>query len=118
MFAIDCNFKRGSVSEFLDAPVAKIFSIGVLWGTLSTQQVMREYMSYGVENHPSISSEYVRFLVANCGLERINKLETVNSKLTSELADLKKTVAANTKAISTVANKAEEALKLVKMRPR
>ena len=118
LFATNCHYKRGLVSEFLDAADAKTLSIGVLWGTLSTHQVMREYMSFGIENHPSISSEYVRFLVANCGLERINKLETVNAKLNSDITDLKKIVASNTKALSTVANKAEEALKLAKKRPR
>lgn len=118
MFATDCYHRRGAVSEFLDASDARTLSLGVLWGTLSTHQIMREYMSYGIENHPSISSEYVRFLVANCGLERIQKLETDNQKLAGEVAELKKTLAANTKTMSTLANKADEALKLAKKRPR
>ena len=118
LFATDCHHKRGAVTEFLDASDAKTLSLGVLWGTLSTHQVMREYTAYGIENHPSISSEYVRFLVANCGLERIHKLETSNEKLTAEVAELKKSLASANKSLSTVANKAEEALKLAKKRPR
>ena len=75
-------------------------------------------MQHGIENHPSISSEYVRFLVANCGLERIAKLESQNDKLTSEVTELKKLVTSQNKTLSTLANKAEEALKLAKKRPR
>ena len=75
-------------------------------------------MEHGIENHPSISSEYVRFLVANCGLGRISKLEASNDKLSNEVAELKKTVASQNKTLSTLENKAKEALKLAKKRPR
>ena len=30
--------------------------------TLATHRVIKEYMSHGIDNHPSIASEYVRFL--------------------------------------------------------
>ena len=118
IFATDCHQRRGAVSEFLDASDGRTLSLGVLWGTFATHQIMREYMQHGIENHPSISSEYVRFLVANCGLERINKLEAQNDKLSTEVVELKKLVASQTKTLSTLANKTEEALKLAKKRPR
>ena len=35
-----------------------------LWVTLRTISVMTAYQRHGIENHPAISSEYVRFLVA------------------------------------------------------
>ena len=45
-------------------------------------------------------------------------MEAVNEKLASEVNELKKTVAAQTNSLSTLANKAEEALKLAKNWPR
>jgi len=39
--------------------------VAVLWSTFRTYSIMEEYMRYGIENHPSISSEYVIFLTTN-----------------------------------------------------
>ena len=39
-----------------------------LWATLRTFGIMQQYLIHGIENHPAISAEYVRFLFANSAL--------------------------------------------------
>jgi len=54
-----------------------------LWDNFRTHIMMEEYMRFGIENHPSISSEYVKFLITNSvtkdqeegGLEEVKKVE-------------------------------------------
>ena len=75
IFAKDCHMKRGAVSEVLDVSDTRVLGTGILWATFATHQVMREYMRHGIENHPSMASEYVRFLVANSGLSKMEKME-------------------------------------------
>lgn len=116
IFAKDCHAVRGRVAEHMDASEAKSMAVGVLWATLATHQVMREYMEHGIENHPSISSEYVRFLVAHSGLTRLDKLERRMLTLEKDNDDLKKQIVNAVKAATTASNKAEQALKEAKNR--
>ncbi len=114
LFANDCHNHRGRVSEILDASDRRVLSVGVLWAVFSTHQIMREYMRYGIENHPSIASEYVRFLVAHSALP---KVEAVNSKLVKvqdSLSTLSNKIKTLEKDAKTAANKADEALKFAK----
>ena len=89
-------------------------AVGVLWATLATHQVMREFMEHRIENHPSISSEYVRFLVAHSGLTRLDRLEKRMLVLERDNDELKKQVINAVKAATTASYKAEQALKEVK----
>ena len=114
IFAKDCHAVRGRVAEHMDASEAKSMAVGVLWATLATHQVMREYMEHGIENHPSISSEYVRFLVAHSGLTRLDRLEKRMLILEKDNDELKKQVVNAVKAATTASNKAEQALKEAK----
>ena len=106
--------KRGAVSEILDVSDSRVLGTGILWATFATHQVMREYMKYGLENHPSMASEYVRFLVANSGLSKMDRMEARLKKLEEENKDLKREVAQADKAAKSAANKAEEAKLLAK----
>ena len=114
LFATDCHLRRGAVSEVLDATDTKVLSLGVLYGTFSTHQVMREYSKYGIENHPSISSEYVRFLVANSGLSKIEALSSQCVKMASDVKDAKASATAAQKAANSAANKADVVERAVK----
>ena len=114
VFAKDCHMKRGAVSEVLDVSDSKVLGTGILWATFATHQVMREYMRHGIENHPSMASEYVRFLVANSGLSKIDKMEGRLKALEEENKVLRRDVAQADKAAKSAANKAEEAKLLAK----
>lgn len=114
IFAVDCHMKRSRVLEFLDASDTKVMGSGVLWGVFATHAVMRDYMKYGIENHPSIASEYVRFLVANSGLVKLDKIDTQQKEITSRLTEVEKKLAQLEKAQTTSANKLSELAKKVK----
>ena len=116
LFATDCHLRRGAVSEVLDATDTRVLSLGVLYGTFSTHQVMREYSRYGIENHPSISSEYVRFLVANSGLTKIEALSLKCDKMATEVKEAKVSATAAQKAANTAANKADMVEKAAKVK--
>ena len=47
----------------------------VLYGVLRTHDVMAEYSTARFKNHPSVSSEYIRFLSTNSGFESLKTLE-------------------------------------------
>ena len=58
---------------------------------------MKEYLKYGFKNHPSISSEYVRFLIKNSGMGKIIKLEAENKVLKENLATVDELAKCNEK---------------------
>ena len=122
MFATDCyHDKRGIATELLDSDNHRSMAIGILWATFATHQIMREYMRHAFADHPSISGEYTRFLVANAGVSKMNKALNTISKLEdmvkalerkTELAEKKAATASNKADIAS--GKADEALKLGK----
>lgn len=87
MFAIDFHKVRSIIGEGLDVDKSdvgesrKVLARRVLWGILQTHAKMKEYLSVGFKNHPSVSSEYVRFLVQNASVGRVTKLEQENKDL-------------------------------------
>lgn len=114
LFATDCHFHRGLVNEMKDSDDKRLLATCVLWSTFCTHEVMKEYSRHGIENHPSVASEYVRFLVANAGHAKLDAVETRVSKLTETVKLLENKLKAAEKAATSAANKADEALKLVK----
>jgi hypothetical protein len=62
----------------------------VLWSVLRTHDVMAEYLAKDFGNHPSISSELVRFLATNSGNEKVEELEDQVAKLTIAVAETKR----------------------------
>lgn len=114
IFATDCHLKRGLVSEILNASDSRVLACGVLWGTFATHEVMKEYLKHGIENHPSISSEYVRFLVANSGMTKLDKAVKDMTKVQSEMKEFTKSLKTVEKTATTASNKADQALTAAK----
>ena len=85
-----------------------------LWATLRTIAVMKSYQRHGIENHPAISSEYVRFLVANTGLGSIAKFKEQFKAVELSITEVAKTAKAAQSAANTAQNTAAEAKKLAK----
>ena len=54
-------------------------SSNVLCATFRTLDVMRVFKKHKYKNHPCISSEFVKFMASNSGLESIKKLEIQGS---------------------------------------
>ena len=115
VFAVDCHDVRDQVKEFLDPSQHKIMALGCLWGTFATHMVMKQYSKHGLENHPSIAAEYVRFLVANSGLGRLEKVEKRVLKLEDGMNATVKRLDALKKVVADSAlTKANEAYSLAK----
>jgi aminopeptidase C len=51
-----------------------------------THDKMDEFLNENISDHPSVSSEYVKFLASNSGFEQVDKLDTQVTKLQKDLA--------------------------------
>ena len=122
MFAIDFHKVRSIIGEGLDIDKLderrsrKILAKRVLWGILQTHAKMKEYLSIGCKNHPSISSEYARFLVQNASVGRVARLEQENKESKEKVEKLSTLAQAAMKKGETALNRADEAKKLIKSR--
>ena len=117
MFATDCfHEKRGIATEMLDADDHKSLAVGILWSTFGTHMVMRDYLKFDFADHPSISGEFTRFLVANAGVSKINKAEDTIKRLDKKVVELEKLVATLDKKATSASNRADEAHKLAAKR--
>ena len=67
IFAEDMGKVRSFVRDAMHTMQKREMGAAVLWGTFRTHAVMQEYIQFNIEHHPSISSEYVKFLVVDCG---------------------------------------------------
>ena len=78
----------------------------VLWGVFKTHDVMLEYKRYKFKNHPSIASEYVKFLASNSGNDLIDKVSSRVGTVETKMKELSTTV-------GSAQNKVSEARSLV-----
>lgn len=79
----------------------------VLWGVFQTQDVMEDYEKHNFENHPSMASEYVKFLATNSGFEVMEDLEATVTRLDKENGELKRALT-EAKRKADVANSAAD----------
>ena len=49
----------------------------LVWSCFRNHDVMSTYIDYNFENHPAISTEYVKFLATNSGYDKVEKIEAV-----------------------------------------
>jgi hypothetical protein len=83
----------------------------VLYAVFRTLDVMSDFKKYKFKNHPCISSEFVKFMASNSGMDSIKKLEDRVKSLESDLKEaLNKVKVASVKA-DTASNKAEQSTK-------
>ena len=68
----------------------------ILWSVFRTHDKMAAFEVANFEDHPSIASEYVKFLATNSGLEVVSKLEDEVGSLKSKVKELEKMVSAAT----------------------
>ena len=65
----------------------------IMFSAFKTHDIMAGYISHKFENHPSVSTEYVKFLATNSGSEKVVKLtetvETLKGKAAAALDEAK-----------------------------
>ena len=49
----------------------------IVWAAFRTHETMQVYLDHQIENHPAISTEYVKFLATNSGSDKVVKLTLV-----------------------------------------
>ena len=115
LFATDCyHDKRGVATELMDSNDHRTMAIGILWATFATHQVMKSYLKYSFSDHPSISGEYTRFLVAHAGVAKVERATKSIETLTALVSALEKKVETADKKATTASSKADEAIKSAK----
>ena len=67
-----------------------------------THAVMRSYSEANFEDHPSISSEYIKYLSTNSGREDLDNFETKLKGVKDNVDDLKRRVVTLEKSAGTV----------------
>ena len=84
-----------------------------------SNDVMATYVEHQFENHPAISTEYVKFLATNSGFEKVEKLSVQVTSLSDKLArssdDVKKALA---KADTASTKNAELSREMTEMKAR
>jgi hypothetical protein len=74
----------------------------ILWASFRTHDVAQVYLDYNFENHPAISSEFIKFLATNSGFEKVEQL-------TDQVELLKTKLAAAISEVSTAKSKSDTA---------
>jgi hypothetical protein len=77
--------KHNFVTGRNDVIVKQIF-----WDVIRSQDIMARYKNSGFKNDPSVSSEYVKFLIMNTGMESIDQLEKKQGSLEERVHTLGK----------------------------
>jgi hypothetical protein len=73
-------------------------TVRMLWAALRAHMIMEEYVQAEFKDHPTVASEYVKFLATNSGYETVAALQAKIDSLEKDVGALKKsgTTAANT----------------------
>ena len=104
----DISLVRAGVSSSFVMDDNMTNATTVLWATFQTHDVMSEYLTYKFKNHPSISSEYVKFLASNSGIEAVVKLTDGLKKMELDVRDAVSKLTSAVKKANSAGNKADE----------
>jgi hypothetical protein len=84
----------------------------LLWAVLRAHRKMDEYIKMEFKDHPSVASEYVKFLATNSGFETVKALQSKADALEKEVASLQKAVATASNTADAAKSIATEAKKI------
>lgn len=66
----------------------------ILWSSFRAHDIAQVYHDHNFENHPAISSEFIKFLATNSGFEKVDKLrdhvELLKAKVAAAVAETEK----------------------------
>jgi hypothetical protein len=84
----------------------------IVWAVFKSHDTMAEYKRMNFKNHPSISTELVKFLAINTSFEAIERLTAKVAVLEIDSSEAKKQLSAAVKAASSAGNRADEGKKV------
>ena len=89
----DLYMPRNNISQSLKTRNTPTTCAQVMYSAFKTHDIMAIYVEHKFENHPSVSTEYVKFSATNSGSEKVTKLtealEGVKTKANSALDEAK-----------------------------
>lgn len=108
------SVRVGTLKALKGGPVS--ICPAILWSVFRTHDKMAGFEDANFENHPSIASEFVKFLATNTGIEGMAVLEENVSTLKTKVKDLEKqlsTISAKADKASTNADVAKKATEVL-----
>ena len=102
---------RAGISDTFNIENTTKLAANVWYGVARTHDVMNEFVTMDFKNHPAMSSEYVKFLATNSGMELIEAIDGKLKTMKEEVRDLKQAAQSATKAATSAANKADDVSK-------
>ncbi|KAL7559268.1 hypothetical protein ACA910_009043 [Epithemia clementina (nom. ined.)] len=109
-FFLDLQKVRAQVYASMNVDDATRVCGWMLYGALKTHDIMDEYLRARFRNHPSVSSEYIKFMSTNSGFELVKGIQEKVDELTKQYSQSTKDVLAAKKAADT-ANGTVDSLK-------
>ena len=85
----------------------------ILWGVFQTHDKMEEFNKLNFADHPSIASEYTKFLATNAGHDSVEALAASVTSLTSDVSTLKTQLAEARRRADTASTKADAVDRLI-----
>lgn len=107
----EVSLHRIGVGSLISADNGDSNASHVLYATFRTLDVMGVFKKYKYKNHPCISSEFVKFMASNSGLDSIKKLEIRVKSLEADLKESREKGKVASAKADTASNKAEQATK-------
>ena len=107
----DLGAGRAGIRNSFKIGNTRSIALQCIWGSMKTHQVMEEYRKFHFKNHPSMSSEHIKFIATNMGLESITRLETRCDAMEKEVKAMSKSVQEALNASKTATNKITDFLK-------
>ena len=102
---------RAGISDTFNIENTTKLAANVWYGVARTHDVMNEFVSMDFKNHPAMSSEYVKFLATNSGMELIEAIDRKLKTMKEEIRELKQAAQSATNAATSAANKADDVSK-------
>jgi hypothetical protein len=102
--------RAGVLKTFKDGDMDQT-SRALFWVTLQLLDIALKMKRIGLANDPLVSSELVRFLTVNSGVEVTEQLELRIGELELQLTAAQKALVSTDKAVTSASNKADEVKK-------
>ena len=95
----DLFLPRDNISQSLKTRNTPTTCAQIMFAAFKTHDIMSNYVTHKFENHPSVSTEYVKFLATNSGSDKVVKLtEAVEALKVKTIAAMDEAKAATKKA--------------------
>ena len=83
-------------------------AVTIYHSSLKSLEIMRQYKDQGIDKHPSIASEYIKYISHNQPYEAVEKMEKKVKEMEGKLNDHITKTSSGLKQLNTTTQKAED----------